>query len=108
MHNVSADDLWQTIHIVKKRYEQYRSLGIAVNINDYIMQLIRYLYGSDSRTNDKLWRERREVCKTLLKAHAYKVLRDEDITRSMKVKTFFAVCGLDTVLYKLLCIKRAI
>lgn len=106
-HNISADILWRNIQIVKKRYDKYCSLGISVSINDYVIQLLAYLYESNSK-KDKAWRERSKKCRIVLRQYLCNILRDKDAARSVKVGIVFAVAGLEKLLYKAICIKRSL
>lgn len=106
-HNVSADVIWQNIQIVKERYDKYCSLGISVSSNDYVMQLLSYLYEAD-RGQDKAWQMRSRACRTALRRYVRTVLGDKDAARLVKVKAIFAALGLERVLYLLFCIRRAL
>ena len=106
-HNISADIFWNNITVVKKRYDIYTKLGLPISINDYVIQLVGYLYSdSDKQATDPQRRRRTISIKKILHRHRKAVLNDQDIPKKLKVKALCAMIGADFVLRTLLKIKR--
>lgn len=51
-HNINRSILWENGEIVKERYQKYCQIGLHVSINDYLMQLMNYVYSKAEKDID--------------------------------------------------------
>ncbi|WP_293989353.1 glycosyltransferase family 2 protein [uncultured Megasphaera sp.] len=104
-HNVSTDVLWNNISVVKRRYDKYTALGLPVSINDYMIQLVEYLYnhGGEDKAEDT---ERLISIRHQLRLVSKNVFCDKGISKRLRIKAIFAVLNLDSILSRILFLKR--
>lgn len=51
-HNINRSILWENGEIVKERYQKYCQIGLHVSINDYLTQLMNYVYSKAEKDID--------------------------------------------------------
>lgn len=104
-HTISADVLWNNIHVVKDRYDKYTALGLPVSINDYILQLVGYVY-SDSTKQDVYRTMRMAQIRGALRDNKHVIGSDKGVPVKVKIKAWCAMIAADGLLYALLQFKR--
>lgn len=104
-HTISADVLWNNIHVVKTRYDKYTALGLPVSMNDYVLQLVGYVY-SDSIKQDPSRMSRMAQIRKALRDDKKDILHDKGIPAKVKIKVICAMMAADGVLKAILRFKR--
>lgn len=104
-HTISADVLWNNIKVVKKRYDAYTALGLPVSINDYVLQLVGYVYG-DNMERDSSHTMRTAQIRKALRDDKNNILSDHGIPAKVKIKAICAMLAADGVLKFMLRLKR--
>lgn len=105
-HTVSSEVLWKNIGIVKTRYDYYSELGLHVSINDYLIQVVAYLYDSK---NNNCSQQKKRVIQLKKSLHRYwkNIFIDHDISYKLKIKLGCAIIGIEDILNILLKLKRS-
>lgn len=104
-HTMSADVLWNNIKVVKKRYDAYTALGLPVSINDYVLQLVGYVYG-DNIKRDSSHTMRTAQIRKALRDDKNNILSDHGIPAKVKIKAICAMLVADGVLKFMLRLKQ--
>lgn len=105
-HSVSSEVLWKNIGIVKARYDYYSELGLHISINDYLIQVVAYLY--DSKNNNCSQQKKRVIqLKKSLRRYWKNLFIDHDISYKLKIKLGCAIIGIEDILNILLKLKRS-
>ena len=104
-HTISADVLWNNIHVVKERYDKYTTLGLPVSINDYIIQLVEYLYnhGEEDKSKDT---DRLISVKQQLSCVSKNIFYDKGLSKRLRIKAIFAIFSLDEILRRVLILRK--
>lgn len=105
-HNIKRNVLWKNAGIVEKRYNKYKQMGLPVSINDYVMQLLGYIYYKTEKDTEFYSKEK--VIKDFLWKHKSEVLTNKDMSKTTRIKALCVIMGLENVLCGLLEIKRKI
>ena len=104
-HTISADVLWNNIHVVKERYDKYKALGLPISKNDYVLQLVGYVY-SDSINQDPSRRSRMAQIRKVLRDDKKDILHDKGIPAKVRITAICAMMAADGVLKAILRLKR--
>ena len=104
-HTISADVLWNNIHVVKERYDKYTALGLPVSKNDYVLQLVGYVY-SDCINQDPSRRSRMAQIRKALRNDKKDILHDKGIPAKVRIKAIGAMMAADSLLKAILRLKR--
>lgn len=104
-HTISADVLWNNIHVVKERYDKYTALRLPVSINDYVLQLVGYVY-NDSTKQDLCRTMRMIQIRGTLRNNKRVIYSDKGVPAKVKLKAWCAMIAADSLLYALLQFKR--
>lgn len=104
-HTMSADVLWNNIKVVKKRYDAYTALGLPVSINDYVLQLVGYVYG-DNIKRDSSHTMRTAQIRKALRDDKNNILSDNGIPVKVKIKAICAMLAADGMLKFMLRLKQ--
>lgn len=96
-NNIDRNTLCKNIDIVKKRYDKYRQIGLPVSINDYVLQLLGYIYNSETKKNTEFY-SREKVIKQFLWKHKKEIFLDKDIPKKVQIKALCTIIGWEKIL----------
>lgn len=103
-HNINRSILWENGEIVKERYQKYCQIGLHVSINDYLTQLMNYVYSKAEKDID--FCNRKKIVRRFLRKHKKELLFDEDISRKYRIKALCTMMGIENLLRLLLYLKK--
>ena len=75
-----------------------------VSINDYLTQLMNYVYSKAEKDID--FCNRKKIVRRFLRKHKKELLLDEDISRKYRIKALCTMMGIENLLRLLLYLKE--
>ncbi|WP_270420113.1 glycosyltransferase family 2 protein [Acidaminococcus massiliensis] len=105
-HNLNRNILWKNGEIVKKRHLRYSQMGLHVSVNDYLMQLMNYVYSNTEKNID--FYNRGKIIRRFLREHKKEILLNDDISKKNRIKALCTMLGIENLLRFLLYLKSKI
>lgn len=81
-------------------------MGLHVSVNDYLMQLMNYVYSNTEKNID--FYNRGKIIRRFLREHKKEILLNDDISKKNRIKALCTMLGIENLLRFLLYLKSKI